>query len=103
MCGTIGDGSAQAVGCRLQAAAGAGPREEEVRAPLTHSLTRMPTLMFTQLPTMSLTHTLSHSLRQETQRVILQKAIRLRSKREDSDKRNALKKYNNERAEYFYK
>ena len=59
---TIGDGSAQAVGCRLQAAAGAGPREEEVRAPLTHSLTRMPTLMFTQLPTMSLTHTLSHSL-----------------------------------------
>jgi len=41
--------------------------------------------------------------RQETQRVILQKAIRLRTKREDSAARNALKKYNNERAEYFYK
>lgn len=41
--------------------------------------------------------------RKETQRVILQKAIRLRTKREDSDTRNALKKYNNERAEYFYK
>jgi hypothetical protein len=39
VCVTIGDGSAQAVGCRLQAAAGASPREEEVRAPLTHSLT----------------------------------------------------------------
>lgn len=41
--------------------------------------------------------------RQETQRVILQKAIRLRSKREDSATRSALKKYNNERANFFYR
>ena len=33
----------------------------------------------------------------------MQKAIRLRTKREDSSARLALKKYNNERAEFFYK
>lgn len=41
--------------------------------------------------------------RQETERIILQKAIRLRSKREDSSARNALKKLNNERADFYYR
>lgn len=41
--------------------------------------------------------------RLETKRVVLQKAIRLRGKREDAAARKALKDRNNERVKFFYK